>query len=46
MNVTYSMELDDKMKDKLEKIANDQRRSLASQIRLILEEYLDGLKQK
>lgn len=45
MYVSYTFEIDDKVKDKLEKIANDEHRTLASQIRLALESYLEEKKK-
>ena len=44
MLVSYTFEIEDKMKDKIERIADESHRSLAGQMRLILEEYLE--KQK
>ena len=44
MLVSYTLDIDDKIKDKIERIAVDEHRTLAGQIRLILEEYLE--KQK
>ena len=39
--MSYTFEIEDRVKEKLEKIAGDEHRTLASQIRLALEEYLD-----
>lgn len=44
MLVSYTFEIEDKVKDKIERLADEAHRSLAGQIRLILEEYLE--KQK
>ena len=44
MLVSYTFDIDDKVKDKLERVANDEHRTLASQIRMILEGWLE--KQK
>ena len=44
MNVSYTLDIDDKIKDKLERIADSEHRTLAGQIRLILEEYLEKVK--
>lgn len=44
MLVSYTFEIEDKVKDKLERIATDEHRTLASQIRMVLEEWLE--KQK
>lgn len=44
MLVSYTFDIDDKVKDKLEKIANENYRTLAAQIRMTLEESLE--KQK
>lgn len=41
MLVSYTFEIEDKIKDKLEKIASEERRSLASQVRIALEEYVN-----
>ena len=41
MLVSYTFEIDDKCKDKIEKEAKESGRSLASQMRIILEEYLE-----
>lgn len=45
MYVSYTFEIDEKIKDKLEKIANEEHRTLASQIRLVLERYLEDKKK-
>lgn len=44
MLVSYTFDVDDKVKDKLERMAVDEHRTLAAQIRMILEDFLD--KQK
>jgi predicted transcriptional regulator len=41
---SYTFDIEDKMKDKLERLAVEGHRSLAAQVRMILEEYLE--KQK
>lgn len=43
MLVSYTFEIDDKVKDKIEKVARDEGRSLASQIRIALEEYTEKI---
>ena len=43
-NITYTFEMDTKTHSQLKEIAENEHRTLAGQIRLILEEYLD--KQK
>ena len=40
-DVVYSFALDEKAKRKLEELAEEGHRTLAGQIRLILEEYLE-----
>lgn len=40
-NVTYTFEMDNDTHTKLKKIAEVEHRTLAGQIRLILEEWLD-----
>ncbi len=44
MLVSYTFEIDDKLKSKLEKIAEDEHRTLAGQIRAIFEEWLEERK--
>lgn len=39
-----TFDIDDKVKDKIEKIAKDNYRSLSAQIRMILEEYVEDNK--
>lgn len=39
--VTCTFEMEQKTKDRLEKVAGDNYRSLSAQIRLVLEEFLD-----
>lgn len=41
MLVSYTFEIDDKTKDKIEKLAKDEGRSLASQIRIALDQYVE-----
>jgi predicted transcriptional regulator len=41
MFVSYTFEIDDKIKDKIERIADEAHRSLAGQVRQILEEYIE-----
>ena len=41
--IAYTFEMEDKVKQKLEKIAEESHRTLASQLRFILEEYLESL---
>lgn len=41
MTTTYTFEIDEKLKDRLEKMAEEGHRTLASQIRMILEEYTE-----
>lgn len=41
---SYSFDIEDKVKDKLERMAEEGHRTLAAQIRMVLEEYLE--KQK
>lgn len=44
MLVYTGFELEEKHKEKLEKIAIEQHRSLAGQLRLVIEEWLEGNK--
>ena len=44
MLVAYTFEIDERVKDKMEKIANDEKRSLASQMRIAIEEYVENHK--
>ena len=44
MDVQHCFAIDERVKDKLEKMADDGHRTLAAQIRMALEEYLE--KQK
>ena len=44
MLVSYTFEIDDKTKEKIEKHAKDESRSLAAQIRIALDEYADNIK--
>lgn len=44
MLVSYTFEIEDKTKDKIEKIAKEEGRSLASQMRIALDEYAEKLK--
>ena len=46
MLVSFTFELEDKTKDKLEKIASEEYRSLAAQIRLALDEYVEQVMDK
>ena len=39
--VSYTFEIPEKMKAQLDRIADEEHRSLAGQIRLVLEEYVD-----
>lgn len=41
MEVSYTMQIDEKLKTRLEKIAGEENRTLAGQIRHILEEFLE-----
>lgn len=41
MEVSYTMQIDDKLKSKIEKIAENENRTLAGQIRHILEEFTE-----
>ena len=41
MLVSCTFDIEDKTKDKLEKMAEENYRSLAAQIRMILEEHLE-----
>ena len=41
MLVSFTFEIEDKVKDKLERIAKDEHRTLAAQLRLITEEWLE-----
>ena len=41
MEVSYTMQIDEKLKTKLEKIATDENRTLAGQIRHVLEEFIE-----
>ena len=41
MLVSYTFDIDDKVKDKVERMAADGHRTLAGQIRMIIEEYLE-----
>lgn len=38
--------LDSKLKERLEKIADDEHRTLAGQLRLIVEEWIENYNQK
>lgn len=40
----YTLAIEDKLKDKLKKIADEHNRSLAGQITTILEDYVDAHK--
>lgn len=44
MLVSYTFEIEEKTKDKIEKLAKEESRSLASQIRIALDEYADKIK--
>jgi len=44
MLVSFTFEIDDRVKDKLERIAKEEHRTMAAQLRMITEEWLD--KQK
>jgi len=44
MLVSYTFEIEDKVKDKIERIADEEHRTLAGQIRLVLEEFLEKRK--
>ncbi len=44
MLVPTSFELEEKHKEKLERIASDEHRSLAGQLRLVIEEWLEEKK--
>ena len=44
MLVSYTFEVDEKTKDKIEKFAKEEKRSLASQMRIALDEYADKIK--
>lgn len=44
MLVSYTFEIDNKIKDKIEEIAVEEHRTIAAQIRLILENYLEEKK--
>ncbi len=44
MLISYTFEIEEKVKDKIEKHAKDEGRSLASQVRIALEEYSEKLK--
>ena len=41
MLVSFTFEIDDKIKDKIEAMAKPQERSIAGQLRLILDEYFE-----
>ena len=41
MLVSYTFDIDDRIKDKLERQADNGHRTLAAQIRMILEEYIE-----
>jgi len=43
MLVSYTFEIDDKIKERIEKIADKENRTLAGQIRTILEKYLQEI---
>lgn len=38
---SYTFDIDDKIKDKLERMAIEEHRTLAAQIRMVLEEFLE-----
>ncbi len=44
MLISYTFDIEDKTKDKLERLANDGHRTLAAQVRMVLEEYLENQK--
>ena len=44
MLVSYTFEIEEKTKDKIEKFAKDESRSLAAQIRIALDNYAENLK--
>lgn len=39
--VSYTLQIDEKIKTRLEKIAEDENRTLAGQIRHVLEDFLE-----
>lgn len=43
-DVTFTFVMDEKIHRKLQEISEDEHRTLAGQIRLILEEYVDKIK--
>ena len=43
-NITYTFDMDTKTHSKLKELAEEGHRTLAGQIRMILEEYLDNKK--
>ena len=45
-NVTYTFDMDYKTHAKLKDLAEAEHRTLAGQIRLILDEYLDNIKAR
>jgi len=44
MFVSYTFEIEEKTKDKIEKLAKEEGRSIASQMRIVLDEYVEKLK--
>lgn len=43
-NITCTFQIEEEIHEKLKKIADEEHRSLAGQIRLIIEKYLDETK--
>lgn len=43
MLVSYTFEVEDKVKDRIQEIADLEHRSLASQMRIALEKYIESL---
>lgn len=44
MFVSYTFEIEEKTKDKIERIAKQEGRSIASQMRIVLDEYVEKAK--
>ena len=44
-NVSLNMELDEELKNQMERIAKESHRTLAGQVRLVLDEYVKNYKK-
>ena len=43
MLVAYTFEIEEKTKEKIERLAKDEGRSIASQVRIILDEFVKSI---